>query len=37
VAGACEHGNAPDVEFQRMSDYQLLKKGSSPWSLYVRN
>jgi hypothetical protein len=38
VAGSCEHGNEPSgsikgAEFlYKLSDYQLLKKGSALWS-----
>jgi hypothetical protein len=42
VAGSCKHGNEPfgsinDWEFlDWLSDYQLLKKDSAPWSWLVR-
>jgi hypothetical protein len=37
VVGCCEHGNEPSGsikggEFDYLSDYQLLKNDSAPWS-----
>jgi hypothetical protein len=38
VAGSCEHGDEPSDSIKggeflgQLSDYQLLKKDSAPWS-----
>jgi len=34
VAGSCKHGNEPS-KGEEFLDYQLLKKGSAPWSQWT--
>jgi hypothetical protein len=42
VTGSCEHGNQPSGSTKdggflaQLSDYQLLKKDSAPWSHYAQ-